>query len=125
MAAWEVTGTVAIVTGARSDCAPKPRRRSISTGARLRVLAHSPSSTRLASATGLISTNKTYAVNTIAPARLAQIAIEYWLRPENRERGKHSLGGKHGRTYPRTPLPLLLFEQGSGREHVQISGVAE
>lgn len=27
---------------------------------------------------------KTYAVNTIAPIRLAQIAIEYWLRPENR-----------------------------------------
>ncbi|KAK7432907.1 hypothetical protein QQZ08_000378 [Neonectria magnoliae] len=28
---------------------------------------------------------KTYAVNTIAPIRLAQIAVEYWLRPENRE----------------------------------------
>ncbi|KAH7273817.1 hypothetical protein MRS44_001305 [Fusarium solani] len=27
---------------------------------------------------------KTYAVNTIAPVRLAQIAVEYWLRPENR-----------------------------------------
>ncbi|KAH7128011.1 short chain dehydrogenase reductase [Dactylonectria estremocensis] len=27
---------------------------------------------------------KTYSVNTIAPVRLAQIAIEYWLRPENR-----------------------------------------
>lgn len=27
---------------------------------------------------------KTYAVNTIAPIRLAQIAVEYWLRPENR-----------------------------------------
>ncbi|KAL2884149.1 hypothetical protein SGCOL_000087 [Colletotrichum sp. CLE4] len=25
-----------------------------------------------------------YAVNTIAPVRLAQIAVEYWLRPENR-----------------------------------------
>lgn len=27
---------------------------------------------------------KTYAVNTVAPVRLAQIAVEYWLRPENR-----------------------------------------
>lgn len=27
---------------------------------------------------------KTFAVNTIAPIRLAQIAVEYWLRPENR-----------------------------------------
>lgn len=27
---------------------------------------------------------KTYSVNTIAPIRLAQICIEYWLRPENR-----------------------------------------
>ncbi|KAF4970658.1 hypothetical protein FSARC_2363 [Fusarium sarcochroum] len=27
---------------------------------------------------------KTYSVNTIAPIRLAQIAVEYWLRPENR-----------------------------------------
>ena len=27
---------------------------------------------------------RTYAVNTIAPIRLAQIAVEYWLRPENR-----------------------------------------
>ncbi|KAH6975191.1 short chain dehydrogenase reductase [Ilyonectria sp. MPI-CAGE-AT-0026] len=27
---------------------------------------------------------KTYAVNTIAPIRLAQISVEYWLRPENR-----------------------------------------
>ncbi|CAH0023405.1 unnamed protein product, partial [Clonostachys rhizophaga] len=28
---------------------------------------------------------KTYAVNKIAPVRLAQISIEYWLRPEHRE----------------------------------------
>ncbi|RTE81396.1 hypothetical protein BHE90_004112 [Fusarium euwallaceae] len=27
---------------------------------------------------------KTFAVNTIAPIRLSQIAIEYWLRPENK-----------------------------------------
>jgi NAD(P)-dependent dehydrogenase (short-subunit alcohol dehydrogenase family) len=47
---------------------------------------HPPGKSPLAedAADAQVGMYKTFAVNTIAPIRLAQIAVEYWLRSENR-----------------------------------------
>ncbi|RSL92354.1 hypothetical protein CEP52_013845 [Fusarium oligoseptatum] len=110
MATWDVKGKVALVTGAGSASPGRKWRASaifqqtdlcdwsqinalweaaLKTFGRVDLLVngaglYEPPFSDFLEPTRRVGIYKTFAVNTIAPIRLSQIAIEYWLRPENK-----------------------------------------